>query len=66
MSDAATDAENFAETLDYEVSVIAFESVQARMKLAIDTGDLELIDEIQPNSQRRPRPFALLKRQNML
>ena len=48
MSDKGTDAENFAETLDYEVSVIAFESVQARMKLAIDTGDLELIDEIQP------------------
>lgn len=35
-------------TLDYELAVIVFESVQARMKLAIDIGDLELIDKIQP------------------
>lgn len=34
--------------LDYELAVIAFESVQARMKLAIDIGDIELIDKIQP------------------
>ena len=48
MSDKGTDAENFAETLDYEVSVIAFESVQARMKLAIDIGDLDLIEKTSP------------------
>lgn len=44
MSEAKTDET----ALDYELAVIAFELVQARMKLAIDTGDLELIDEIQP------------------
>ena len=34
--------------LDYVLAVIAFESVQARMKLAIDIGDLDLIEKTSP------------------
>lgn len=44
MSDAKADLL----VLDYELPVIAFESVQARMRLALAIGDLDLIDEIQP------------------
>lgn len=43
MRDAQTDEDE----LDYDLAVIFFEHVRAKMNLALSIGDAELIDEIQ-------------------